>query len=173
MISSREAAVGAQQHLHPRPGGADAADDAGDLLDRAGAGFNIGAPQLRRQQVVAAEDVKRQVAVAVVVAVEEPTLLAPVDRIVGGVEVEGDPRRRLLVRLQEQIDEQISDRRAVVADAVVPVRAPRALLRRVLERLSVLLPASGAKPGRFASSRPSTAPSTGSRRRSSWPIRSS
>lgn len=50
-------------------------------------GVDIGLPELCRQKVVTAEDVERQVAVTVVVAVEEPTFLAPVQRIVSGVEV--------------------------------------------------------------------------------------
>ena len=90
-----EAAVGAQQDPHPRPAGADLADDARDLLHGAGRGVDVGAAQLGRQQVPAAEDVERQVAVAVVVAVEEAALLVPVQRNVGGVEVEDDLPRRL------------------------------------------------------------------------------
>ena len=54
----------------------------------------FGAPELRRQQMAAAEDVKRQVAVAVVVAMEEPPLLVAVQRVVGGVEIEHDLLRR-------------------------------------------------------------------------------
>ena len=51
-------------------------------------------PQLRRQQVTAAEHVQRQIAVAVVIAVEEPPFLMPVQRIVGGVEIKNDLPRR-------------------------------------------------------------------------------
>ena len=106
-----KAAVGAQQDAHPRPAGADLADDARDLLDRAGRGVDVGAAQLGRQQMPAAEDVERQVAVAVVIAVEEAAFLVAVQRIVGGVEIEDDLRRRLAVRIEEQIDEQRLDRR--------------------------------------------------------------
>ena len=45
-------------------------------------------PQQRAQQLLAAEHVQRQVAVAVVVAVEEAPLLLTVQRVVGGVEVQ-------------------------------------------------------------------------------------
>ena len=45
---------------------------------------------LARQQMPAAEHVKRQIAVAVVIAVEKAALLMPVQRIVGGVEIEDD-----------------------------------------------------------------------------------
>jgi hypothetical protein len=43
----------------------------------------------------AAEDVERQIAIAVVVAVEVSALLLAVERIIGGVQVDLDPDRRL------------------------------------------------------------------------------
>ena len=43
-----------------------------------------------------AKNVERQVAVATVVAVEEPPFLFPMQRIVGGVEIEDDLLRRRL-----------------------------------------------------------------------------
>ena len=67
----------------------------------------------------AAEHIQRQIAVAVVVAVEEPALLMAVQRIVGRVEVEDDLSGRPIVRLEEQVDEQGLDRRRVVADLLV------------------------------------------------------
>jgi hypothetical protein len=128
---AREAAVGAQQDAHAGPAGADLADDARDLLDRSGRGVDVGAPELRRQQVTAAEDVEGQVAVGVVVAVEEPTFLVAVQRHVGCVQVEDElPRRRAAVGVEEQVDEQRLDRGVVVANAVV---APRLAGRRVLQ----------------------------------------
>jgi hypothetical protein len=48
---------------------------------------------------------KRQVAVAVVIAMEEPAFLLPVQRIVRGIQIENDLRRRTPMCLQEQIDE--------------------------------------------------------------------
>ena len=94
-------------------------DDARDLLDRPGASVDVRRPELGRQQMPAAEHVERQVAVAVVVAVEEPAFLMAVQRIVGGVEVEHDLLGRLRVRLEEEVDEQRLDRRRVVADLLV------------------------------------------------------
>ena len=93
-----------------RPARADLADDPLDLLDRAGGAVDIGAPQLGRQQMPAAEDVERQVAVAVVIAVEEPAFLMAMQRIVGRIEIEHDLPWRLRVRLEEQIDEHGLDR---------------------------------------------------------------
>ena len=60
--------------------------------------------------MAAAEDVERQVAVTVVVAVEEPAFLMAVQRIVGGIEIERDLRRRLGVGVEEEVDEQAFDR---------------------------------------------------------------
>ena len=115
---------------------ADLANDAGHLLDGTGGGIDVGAPQLRRQQVAAAEHVKRQVAVAVVVAVEEPPLLVAVQRVVGGVEVEHDLLRRALVGVEEQLDEQRLDRRAVVGDPAVAVDLGGAVLEPVERALA-------------------------------------
>ena len=99
-------------------------DDARHLLHRAGRGVDVRAPQLGGQQMAAAEDVERQVAVAVVIAVEEPALLLAVHRIVGGIEIEDDPLRRGSVRLQEDVHEQALDRRVVELDLVIASAPP-------------------------------------------------
>lgn len=49
--------------------------------------------QVADQQLIAAEDVQRQKAVMIVVAMELTALLLAVDRIVGGVEVQHQPLR--------------------------------------------------------------------------------
>ena len=85
-----EARVGAQEDLDPWPALADLADDARDLVLGPGRGVDVRAPQLGGQQVTAAEHVQRQVAVAVVVAVEEAALLVAVQRIVGRIQIEDD-----------------------------------------------------------------------------------
>ena len=60
------------------------------LLDRAGAAVDVRRPEPGRQQMPAAEHIERQIAVAVVIAVEEPALLMAMQRVLGGVEVEND-----------------------------------------------------------------------------------
>jgi hypothetical protein len=65
-----KAAVGAQQDLHPWPAGPDLADDAFDLLDRPGRGVDVRPSELGGKKVPAAEDIERQVAPAVVIAVK-------------------------------------------------------------------------------------------------------
>jgi hypothetical protein len=61
-------------------------DNARHLLDRPSAGVDVGTAQFGRQEVPVAEDVKRQVAVAIVIAVEEAALLVPVQPVVGGID---------------------------------------------------------------------------------------
>src|SRR4051794_41590303 len=133
----------------------------GDLLDCAGAAVDVGAPQLGAEEMPAAEDVERQVAVAVVVAMEEAALLMPVQWVIGGVEVEDDLPRRCAVRLQEQPHEEILNRFAI----------ERGWLNS--SRFKVDLPANGAQSERFASSLPASTAIAGSCRSTSWSLRSS
>src|ERR1700728_2172228 len=114
-----EPGIGAQKNARPGPARPDLRDDPRDLLDRAGAAIDVRPPQLGRQQMPAAEHIQRQVAVTVVVAVEEPALLVAVQRVVGGVEVENDLSGRLCVRLEEEVDEQGLDRRGFMRDLAV------------------------------------------------------
>jgi len=61
--------------------------------------------QVRAQQLLATEHVQRQVAVAVVVAVEEAALLLAVQRVVGGIEVQHQFLRRGVEAGDELIDQ--------------------------------------------------------------------
>lgn len=90
-----EAAVGTQQDAGSRPAKTDLCNDPLDLLARSCRPVDVRAPQLGCQQVPAAEDVERQVAIAVVVTVEEAALVMAVDRIIGRVEIKDDLLRRL------------------------------------------------------------------------------
>jgi len=85
----------------------------------AGAVEEVARPELGRQQMAAAERVQGKIAVAVVIAVEEPAFLMAVQRVVGGVEVENDLFGRPCMRLEEEVDEQGFDRRRVMADFVI------------------------------------------------------
>ena len=79
----------------------------------------VARPQLGAEQVISAEDVQGQVAVVVVVAVKEPSRLLAVQGNVRGVEIQDDTRGRLLVGLQEQVEEQVPHRRTVHGDLLV------------------------------------------------------
>jgi hypothetical protein len=76
----------------------------------------------RRLRVSAAEDVQRQIAVAIVVAVEEAPLLMTMQRIIGRIEIEDDLLWRRLVRLQEHRHKQPFDGRRIMRDLVVARR---------------------------------------------------
>src|SRR6516225_9911210 len=70
-----EAGISPQNDLHLRPCLADLGHDALDLRQTAGRGVAVGLPQTRTQNLIAAEDVQRKVAIAVIVAVEEAPFL--------------------------------------------------------------------------------------------------
>src|SRR5439155_22795146 len=82
-----------------------------------------------------AEHVERQVAVTVVIAVEEPSLLISVQRIIGRIKIEDDLLRRSHMRLQEQIDWKSLYRYRIVTDLVVARRLQLAQLQPVERRL--------------------------------------
>ena len=103
------------------------------------------------------------------VAVEEPAFLVAVQRIVGGIEIENDLRRRTPMRLQEHIDEQRLDCRCVMAHLVIPRRLGAAQLQPVQRRLASRRCTVRAFRRKLAGD---TA-STGSCRSSSWSLRSS
>src|SRR5260370_35435051 len=72
--------------------------DASNLLNAAGSRIDVCRTQLGRQQITAADDVQRQIAVAIIVAVEESPFLMPGERIVRGVEVKRHLGRPPLMR---------------------------------------------------------------------------
>ena len=130
--------------------------------------------------MVAAEDVQRQVAVALVVAVEEAAELVAVDRVVGGVEVEHDPLGRSGVGLEEEGHEEAFDVAGAAGDLLVAAvlvgadggqfeAVERALAgqRPCRDRAAVAGPCPWGRPCRRRW------PASGSRRRSSWSLRSS
>jgi hypothetical protein len=78
-----------------RPPRTDLGHDALKLLNAAGRTVLVRWPQPRAQQVLTAEDVQRQIAIAPVVAMEEATFLLTVQRVVRGVKIQPDLSRRL------------------------------------------------------------------------------
>ncbi len=131
-----EAGVGAQHDLHFRPPGAQLPGDAPDLVQSPFGRVLVGRPQPRAQQLVAGEDVQRQVAVAVVEAMEEPLRLMAMERDVGRVEIEHNLLGRRCVRLDEQIAQQRVDLLRLVVDLVIALIAARKLqpVQRALAR---------------------------------------
>ena len=87
--------------------------------------------QPRTQQVFPTEDVQWQVAVAFVIAVEEPSLLLPMQRIVRGVYIQDHLLRRLRMRFHKHLQQQLVHPRRVGHDLLV--RALRSLQRGPLQ----------------------------------------
>jgi hypothetical protein len=71
--------------------------------------------------------------------VEEPAFLLAVERIVRRIEVQHDPRRRLLMGVQEVLDEQPLDGFVIVDDLVIA----RDLGRRALQTIERATPGQG------------------------------
>src|SRR6201998_4901546 len=78
-----KAGIATQQDAHLGPAPADLRGDPRHLLDAARAGVDVGRAAFGGQQMPAAEHVQRQIAVAVVIAVEETLFLMAVQRIGG------------------------------------------------------------------------------------------
>ena len=70
---------------------------------------DVGGTQTRTEQMLAAEDVQRQITVMAVIAVEKAAFLFPVERIVGGIQVQYDLLRGLAVRFEKHIHQKPVD----------------------------------------------------------------
>jgi hypothetical protein len=84
----------------------------------------------------AAHHIERQIAVAIVIAVEEPPFLVAVERVVGGIDVEHDLGGRRLMRLQEERDEQALNGGRIMSDLVIARRLRSAQLKTVERRFA-------------------------------------
>src|SRR5262245_43070997 len=116
-----------------------------------------------------AEHVQRQVAITVVIAVIEPPLLLPMNRIIGGIKIEDDLTWCPFVSFQRKIDEKTSNRHRIVTDLVVARRLQLAQLQTIERRLAGYWPTIRAP----AVSLPASTAMIGSCRRSSWSLTSS
>ena len=114
---------------------------ARDFLNRAGAGVDVRRPELGREQMPAAEHVKRQVAVAIIVAVEEAAFLIAVQRVVRGVEVEDD----LLGGRSCASSNRSTNRASIAAGSCAILQYFVGVSRDSSSRFSVDLPATGAE----------------------------
>src|SRR6516165_6998004 len=80
-LTPRHQVLTAEARIRPKPDVnigpvlPDLSDDEGDLLLGAGRGVDVRGPEFRQEQLPTAENIKRQIAVAFVVAVEEPAFL--------------------------------------------------------------------------------------------------
>ena len=81
-LLATEAGVGAEHDVDHRPAGAQLPDDALHFRDRTSRRVLIGRPEPCAQQLIAGEDIKRQIAIVIVVAVEETLRLVTVESAV-------------------------------------------------------------------------------------------
>src|SRR5699024_466397 len=77
---------------------ANLADDAFELVHTAGGPVCVRRPQPRAQQVLATEDVQRQITIAAVITMEKTAFLVAMQRIIRGIEIKPDLAGRALVR---------------------------------------------------------------------------
>ncbi len=101
-----EAGIGPKPDFNLRPALPDLRHHPGDLVLGAGRGVDVRGPQFRQKQLPAAKNIKRQVAVALVIAMEEAAFLIAVDRIVRGVEIEDDALGRRGLAFEKEADKQ-------------------------------------------------------------------
>ena len=127
-----EAAVATEDDPHPRPGSTEPLHQERQNGPGMLGGVDVGGTQITYQQLVAAEDVQRQKAILVVKAVEEAAFLAAMHRIVGGVEIQNEFRRRRLERGNELFDQKRvqGNRRGAVRPVLEAAQRRRARQRR-------------------------------------------
>lgn len=81
----------------------------------------VGLPQPCAQNMLATEGIQRQITVAVIVAMEEPSFLLAVQRQIGCVHVQDDLFRRPCVRLDKHADQQLVDAVLPEGDLLVSI----------------------------------------------------
>src|ERR1700730_3953740 len=96
-LVTAEPGVPAQDDFHFRPRYPNLRHNPLYFLKAAERRVVVGFPQTRAQNMLSAEDVQRQITIAVVIAVEEPPLLLAVQRQVGSIHVQNDRIGSLLV----------------------------------------------------------------------------
>src|SRR5688572_21250566 len=118
---SAETGIGSQNDTYLRPALANLSNDPLNFLQCAGRSIDIGPPQTGPQQLVTAKNVEWQIAVVIVEAMKETSLLPAVDRKISRVQIQHDLIGRCRVRLQKHIHHQSVDGFTVAEDLLIPV----------------------------------------------------
>jgi hypothetical protein len=84
--------------------------------------------------MLAREDVQRQIAVAIVIAVKEPPLLMPVQWIIGGIKIQDDLARGCTVCVEKHIHPQPLDGLCVGTDLVIAAAALELMQFQAVQR---------------------------------------
>jgi hypothetical protein len=98
-LVSAKPAVTANDYLDIRPGLANMGDDPLDLLPGSLSLILVSFAEAGAEKEISTENVERQIAVIVVVAVKESPFLIAMNDVICGIEVEYDALRRLGVSL--------------------------------------------------------------------------
>jgi hypothetical protein len=126
-----KAGIAAQDNLHYWPRRSNLRHDTLYLLPAAERGVVVGFSQPRTQYLLAAKNIQREIAIVVIVAVEESPLLLAMQRQIGGIHVQHDLIRSAGVRFQEYLYQQFVHRLFPESDLLVPVRGARAQFHSV------------------------------------------
>src|SRR6266581_1287023 len=102
-LLATETGIGAQNDSYFRPRRSHLRYDTLDLFQATCGRIGVRGPQTRTQQMLTGKNVERQIAVVVVIAMEEAVLLVPMQRHIRRVEIENDSFRSLGMGLQPQI----------------------------------------------------------------------
>lgn len=81
-----EITVASEDNTHVRPDLAKAGDQQLQNRPAVLGGIALGGPQVRHQQLIAAEDIQRQKAIVIIVPMEESADLMAINRIIGRIE---------------------------------------------------------------------------------------
>ena len=101
---------------------ADTPDNARHFLFGTGGTVLISRAQPRTQQLLAAEDIQREVAVMPVIAVEETPFLMSMQRIIRRIHIQNDLRRCRIMGLQKKINQQLIHRLRMRHNLLVAAR---------------------------------------------------
>jgi len=102
-LVAAEAGIPAENDLRCRPHRPYLRHDSLYFLLAAEGRVMIGFAQTRAQNLFSAENVQRQIAIVVVIAVEESSLLLAVQRQVGSIHVQDDFRWSVVLRFDEHL----------------------------------------------------------------------
>jgi hypothetical protein len=114
-----EPRVRSQDGLCMRPGFPNLGDDPLHFLEAPSTRVDVRRPQPSTRQLVATENVQRQIAVVVVVAMEKARFLLPMQWRVRGIQIQNDRSRHFVLGLQKQRDQQFIDGFRRIGDLVV------------------------------------------------------
>jgi hypothetical protein len=84
-------------------------------------GIKIGGLEFSQQKLIPAKHVQGQIAVAIEIAMEEPTLLMTMKRIIGGIQIQNDFFGYFPGSLDKGVNEKLIDRLFGVIVAMIRI----------------------------------------------------